>query len=70
MPRKTKTKRLQEVVDEYHRRNPGPFTMDAVALWAIHERLYPTPGRLTREIRDAAGWDARFARIQNEDIGT
>ena len=68
MKRTTKTRRLQMVVDEYNRRNPGPFTMEAVAEWAVSRGLWPTPGRTLAEAEEAAEWDERFAAICSEPI--
>lgn len=62
----TKTRRLQMIVDEYQRRNPGPFSMDAVVEWALSRGLLPAPGRLKREAEEATEWDARFAVICSE----
>ncbi len=68
MKRKTKTERLQAIIREYERRNPGPFEMEAVVLWAMSCRLFPAPGRLTIEVEEAAAWDRRFTEIELEEI--
>ena len=64
MKRRTKTKRLQMIVDEYNRRHPGPFKMDDVVDWAIGERLLPAPAQLTMEIEAAAEYDKRFEYVR------
>ena len=68
MKRKTKTKRLQEIMDEYRRRHPGPFTIESVVDWALSRGLFPVPGRKTVEVDAAAEWDERFAAVAKEDV--
>ena len=68
MKRKTSRERLQAIIREYRRRNPGPFTAEAVVKWAMSLSLIPAPGRLTREVDEAAAWDARFTEIELEEI--
>lgn len=69
MKRKTKTKRLQQIIDEYHRRNPGTFTMGDVVDWAISVTLMPdVPGRTKAEDLAAGIWDSLFDTISSESL--
>jgi hypothetical protein len=42
---RSKKERLQAIIAAYQLHRPGPFTMNALAEWALANHLYPVPKR-------------------------